>query len=396
MIFALCVGDLRHEKILNLCMTAAITAVLSPLLLLFSLRYGILSNMEHNLNSNPQNLEIRMLSGYELDDNFFKAIRQDPHTGFVVEMTRALSVSADVGAMGKIKSAVECIPTAAGDPVFSFAHIPYLKDPNETAVSAALAEMLGIKKGDVLRLSISRIRDGNTERSVCNFKVAGIIPNHLSPGFKLYLKQEILTAMEDYRDGFEPDFFSDGSFKNNTRRSFAKARLYAKDLASVKPLSARLSAHFNISDALADIEELKNLTATLNFIFITVASVSVAGVAAAIGGLLFASLSRKERALALLRTEGMSQGGIIGLILLENFLIASAAFVCSLLLYLTGSSVFAMYFSAALREGTAVCALSPLHLGLFYLFTLLASLLISSLAVCIRILPASPAMILRR
>ena len=202
--------------------------------------------------------------------------------------------------------------------------------------------------------------------------------------------------MEDYRDGFEPDFFSDGSFKNNTRRSFAKARLYAKDLASVKPLSARLSAHFNISDALADIEELKNLTATLNFIFITVASVSVAGGAAAIGGLLFASLSRKERALALLRTEGMSQGGIIGLILLENFLIASAAFVCSLLLYLTGSSVFAMYFSAALREGTAVCALSPLHLGLFYLFTLLASLLISSLAVCIRILPASPAMILRR
>lgn len=396
MILALCLDDLKYEKLLNACMIAAITAVLAPLLLLFSLRYGILTSMERNLNSNPQNLEIKMLSAYELDENFFKSLRADPNTGFVVEMTRALSVSADVSLHSKVKSGVECIPTAIGDPVFEYAQIPFLTSNTTTAVSEGLALALDLKIGDVLRLSIQRIRAGVTERSVQNFKVVGVIPGFLSSGYKLYLQQEILTAMEDYRDGYEPLFFADGSKPNSERKTFAKARLYAKDLESVKPLSKKLSEHFNIADKLADIEELKHLSATLNFIFITVATVSVLGGIAACAGLIFAGLARKERSLALLRAEGFSQGNILSLILLENFLLASVSFVISVLLYSVGSKIFAVYFASSLKDGMVVSLLSSAHFCYFYVFTVVVALVISYVTLIAKILPAPLAQILRR
>ena len=82
MILKLCLGDLRHEGLLSLCAVASLVAVIAPLLLLFSLRYGILSSMEHDLKANPLNLEIKMLQGYTLKEDFFKTLRADPHTAF--------------------------------------------------------------------------------------------------------------------------------------------------------------------------------------------------------------------------------------------------------------------------------------------------------------------------
>ncbi len=396
MILSLSLADLKHERILSICAVAAMTAVLAPLLLLFSLRYGILSSLEHNLSSNPQNLEIRMLSGYKLSQAFFDDLRSDPNVGFVVEMTRALSVSADISCNGKVKSGAECIPTAKGDPLLAFSSIEDLAADDEVVVSSTLATDMKAKIGDQLRLSISRIKDGQTQRTVHSFKIAGVLRSSLSSGYKLYLPLAVITAMEDYRDGYEPLIFSDGSNQNSTRDNFAKVRLYARDIDSVKPLSEKLRKNYNIQDKLADIEELKALTRTLNFIFITIASVSVIGGSLAVGGLIFSGICRKERALALLRISGLSDLGVVLMIVLENMILATIAFISSLFLYESGSLVLAKYFSQALKEGMVISMLTYEHFLIFFITSLLLCALISVVIALVKILPVTPAQAMRK
>ncbi len=395
MILSLSLADLKHERVLSICAIAAMTAVLAPLLLLFSLRYGILSTLEHNLSSNPQNLELRMLSGYNLPRSFFEELRSDPNVGFAVEMTRALSVSADVSSNGRVKTGAECIPTATGDPLLAFSSIKDLANDDEVVISNSLASDMKAKIGDSIRLAISRIKDSQTQRAVQSFKIKGILPSSLSSGYKLYLPLKVIIAMEDYRDGYEPLIFSDGSNENCARESFAKVRLYAKDIDSVKPLSMKLREKYNIQDKLAEIEELKALTRTLNFIFITIASVSVIGGALAVGGLIFSGISRKERSLALLRISGLSDLGIVLMIALENMILAMIAFIASFLLYEAGALAFSKYFSQALKDGMVVSMLTPLHLVIFFIASLLLCAFISVLITVTKVLPVTPAQALR-
>ncbi len=63
MIFKLALKSLKFEKLLNFCLVAALCSVIAPLLLLFSLRYGIITTLESNLKANPNNLEIKFMSG---------------------------------------------------------------------------------------------------------------------------------------------------------------------------------------------------------------------------------------------------------------------------------------------------------------------------------------------
>ncbi len=396
MILKLCLGDLRHEGLLSLCAVASLVAVIAPLLLLFSLRYGILSSMEHDLKANPLNLEIKMLQGYTLKEDFFKTLRADPHTAFVVEMTRSLSVTADVSANHKAKSGAECIPTATGDPLFAYSAISNLQDDHDAVISASLAEDLGCAQGDILKIAVPRVRNGRHERAVANFKITGILKASLATGYKLYLTLPAITAMEDYRDGYEPLIFSDGSFLNQGRQSYAKARIYAKDLDSVEYLSKKLRQHFQIADKLFEIEDLKALTRVLNFIFFIIAAVSSTGGLAAMGGLMLAMAARKELALCSLRISGLTDCGVILMLIAENVVLGSLAFLFSLLLYLSGSWLFATYFAPLLGEHKAVSVLTLSHLLVFYLVVATGCAVLSFLIARYKVLAVPLSLALRR
>src|SRR5262245_45526903 len=54
-------ADLRHEWILTACLIMAVAAVLSPLLLLFGLKYGTIETLRIRLVQDPRNREIRPL-----------------------------------------------------------------------------------------------------------------------------------------------------------------------------------------------------------------------------------------------------------------------------------------------------------------------------------------------
>jgi len=95
-LMSLGLSDLLHDRKVSICIMASIVAVVAPLLLLFGLKFGIVSQMRTELLSDPRNLEIRMLASAKLDQVWFDKMRQSQNVAFILPMTRSLNTIADL------------------------------------------------------------------------------------------------------------------------------------------------------------------------------------------------------------------------------------------------------------------------------------------------------------
>lgn len=377
MILKLALCSLRFDKIISICIVASLCAVIAPLLLLFSLRFGIISNLEHKLSSNPSNLEIRMMSGYRLDQQFFDALKNNPHIGFVIPLTRSLSVTANISFNGRIVQNLETLPTAAGDPIVREMCFDGELSLTEAYLSETTAQDLGLKTGDTFKFVISRITDNKTVNAVVPFTLKGIVKKELLPHKTIMVNFNTLVYMEDFRDGFEPPVFSDGSNPNSERQNFAKARIYVKSLNDLEPVSRMLRQNYSITDKLASVENLKAISKVLSFIFTTIALTSIAGGVMATIGLIFTNLSRLEKTFALLFLSGLSKGGVFFIVVIQNFILSVCAYLCSLGLFYAGMFTFNLYFKDLLGPETLVSILTVSHVVTGGLMTVFICVLVS-------------------
>lgn len=377
MILKLALCSLRFDKIISICIVASLCAVIAPLLLLFSLRFGIISNLEHKLSSNPSNLEIRMMSGYRLDQQFFDELKNNPHIGFVIPLTRSLSVTANISFNGRIVQNLETLPTAAGDPIVREMGFDGELSLTEAYLSETTAQDLGLKTGDTFKFVISRITDNKTVNAVVPFTLKGIVKKELLPHKTIMVNFNTLVYMEDFRDGFEPPVFSDGSNPNSERQNFAKARIYVKSLNDLEPVSRMLRQNYSITDKLASVENLKAISKVLSFIFTTIALTSIAGGVMATIGLIFTNLSRLEKTFALLFLSGLSKGGVFFIVVIQNFILSICAYLCSLGLFYAGMFTFNLYFKDLLGPETLVSILTVSHVVTGGLMTVFICVLVS-------------------
>ena len=371
MILQLALKALKFEKLVSFCLIASLCSVIAPLLLLFSLRFGIITNLEENLKQDPSNLEIKFMSGYKLGDEFFESLKENPHVQFVLPLTRSLSVTTSVFANGKLIDRIDAMPTAKNDPLVLRSGITQDLGLNEVFMSKSLAEDLKLKVGDSLKLKISRKLNDVNENSVQTFTLKGIIDSRYLQLRKILINFDTLVYMEDYRDGFNPPVFSDGSKLNQARDSFAKARLYVKTLDDVEPMSKMLRQSYSITDSSDQIEKLNKITSILNFVFTAIALVSVVGGLLAATGLIFTNLKRRLQGFALLKLTGISNSKCIEQVVVENLILSLCAYVLSLLLFMVGMIWFNTSFAADLKIGTDVSLISTTHV----LFGLLATVL---------------------
>lgn len=371
MILQLALKALKFEKLVSFCLIASLCSVIAPLLLLFSLRFGIITNLEENLKQDPSNLEIKFMSGYKLGDEFFESLKENPHVQFVLPLTRSLSVTTSVFANGKLIDRIDAMPTAKNDPLVLRSGITQDLGLNEVFMSKSLAEDLKLKVGDSLKLKISRKLNDVNENSVQTFTLKGIIDSRYLQLRKILINFDTLVYMEDYRDGFNPPVFSDGSKLNQARDSFAKARLYVKTLDDVEPMSKMLRQSYSITDSSDQIEKLNKITSILNFVFTAIALVSVVGGLLAATGLIFTNLKRRLQGFALLKLTGISNSKCIEQVVVENLILSLCAYVLSLLLFMVGMIWFNTSFATGLKIGTDVSLISTTHV----LFGLLATVL---------------------
>lgn len=202
-IFRLSRADLLNEWILTLCLVMAVAAVLSPLLILFGLKFGTIETLRHRLVQDPRNREIRPMLSKVFDKEWFQQISSRKDVAFVVPMTRQISASIDAtlekGSSAE-KTALDLVPTSSGDPLVLENGAPIPLD-HQCVLTQAAAEALGAQPGDMLIGFARRMVATRYETGELKLEVAGILDPRASAMKAIFVSLPILEAVERYKDG---------------------------------------------------------------------------------------------------------------------------------------------------------------------------------------------------
>ncbi|MCU1719267.1 ABC transporter permease [Pseudomonas sp. 5P_3.1_Bac2] len=372
--------DLWHDRKVSLCIVASLVAVIAPLLLLFGLKYGVVSQLNQQLQSDPRNLEVRMLGNYDLNEDWFARLRQQPGVGFVIPLTRSLNTTADLQRDSQHYVAnAEVIPTGNGDPLL--AALPAPASLEQVVLSASAASKLGVQVGDSLRLLVLRKLEGSNQRGEVAVNVAAILPHSSFTRPAVLVQLDLLVAMENFRDGFAVPLlgFSTGN-EAPVRSRYARARIYANGLDEVAPIAQWLDGeHIESSTQAREIEAVKAISRVLGLIFAVIAWTALIGCAASLVGAFLANIDRKRKDLALLRLLGFQRSAAALYIVTQAALLTVLAFALGYGAYLIGSSVFNQALGTNLADNGFVCKLEPIHILLALAGAMLLSMLVAAI-----------------
>ena len=374
----LALADLWHDRKVSLCVAAALVAVIAPLLLLFGLKHGVVSQLQAQLLSDPRNLEIKLLGSGNFDETWLQTLRARPETGFAVGLTRSLNTQADLlGEHGRFVENAEVVPTGPGDPLLVDAEVP--ASTTATVLSAAAARRLEASAGQWIRLRVQRRLDGHEQRGELRLQVSAVLPAERFARPGMFVAPALLQQLERFRDGYQvPLLGADGHSQDGLAPRYAKARLYARDIDEVAGLARWLEAqHIETSSRLADIDNVKAINHVLGVIFAVIAGAALLGCLASLAGAFLANIERKRRSLALLRLMGFPRAAAAGFIVLQAVALALVGYLGGLVCYLAGSALFDQLLGGARATGAFVCHITPWHALAALLLALLVAALVA-------------------
>lgn len=98
--------DLIHDRKVALCIIFSLIAVIAPLLLLFGLKNGIVSQLRHQLLDDPRTREVRITGNGNYDFAWLDKLARRSEVGFSIPLTRSLNTQADLVGTGNTLSRV--------------------------------------------------------------------------------------------------------------------------------------------------------------------------------------------------------------------------------------------------------------------------------------------------
>ncbi|RLT93811.1 ABC transporter permease [Ketobacter sp.] len=383
--WGLALKDLWDDKFVSLCVVASLVAVIAPLMLLFGLKNGVVTQLRQELLSNPEIRAVKIVGNHRLTRDWIATLQKQPAVGFVMPMTRSLNLEVSLLKDHRhFLENVELLPSGAGDPLLQ-SRDTILAPPqgrDEIVISQAVATRLGVQPGETVQLVVVRQLDGQRERGKRELVVVAIVPQEVFPRPVALVSLTLLVAIEDFKDGYRVDAFgvTTGRLQEAERTQFAKVRLYANTLDDVARLDDWLGGH-NI-DALtqrSEIESVKAVDRLLTIIFSIIAWTAVLGAVAALIGALLSNIDRKRKSLAMLRLMGLIGQDIVFFIMAQTTVLAGIAFVVALLLFGIGQATFDQALASYLPQSAYVCYLGPMDLAVAFAATLILAAIVSSL-----------------
>lgn len=366
--------DYRADGRLSACAVLALVAVLAPLLVLFGLKFGLISSLTERLEHDPAVREIVPLGGARFSAEAIAELAARADVAFALPRTRQIAATAELSA-GERRVTVEMIPTAAGDPLVSPALLPLPADG--VLLSQRAAEKLGVKAGDNLSAAFGRQVSGRPEYQRTDLKVQGILPLSAFARDALFASLQLLEAAEDYRDGLAvPAFGWPGKSRaQENARVYPSFRLYAEDLEGVEVLRRYFAArNLEVATQADAIAQVRSLSRNLSVVFWIIASLALGGAFAAMTASALAAVERKRRALSVLRLLGFSSTALVAFVVLQALYTGIFSLLLAWGLY--GAAEIGLNHLFQQTPGEYACRLLPGH----YLLALLATLLCSSLA----------------
>ena len=213
LVFSLGLKDLWHDWRVSSALTLSIVSVVTPLLLLFGLKTGVVETLREILLKDPRNLEVIIFENTRLPKAWFDKLRAE--TGlvrFVIPRTRTLNTMIDVENQDNyLLKHVELIPTAPGDPLLPVGLLPPAHLTEVLLTHAAAKQLFGEEQqSETVKVWLRRKLDGIDQREALQLRVAGIVPEASFARPALFVSLEFLEALEDFRDGYAAPALSAG------------------------------------------------------------------------------------------------------------------------------------------------------------------------------------------
>jgi hypothetical protein len=203
LLFRLALADLWHERMLTLCVIVALTAVLAPLLILQSLKYGLVETLRTRLIEDPRNREVRPQTSQLFTTADIDALRQRQDVSFIIPLLSSFStnvrVSLDPHSRG---TDAELIPTQDNDPILveNDAPVPTL---GQCALSHSLYHRLSEGKGNIRQVHLHLTRRGPSgqEDASVTLEVTGAISERAAAKESVFVQFQLLQEIENYLQG---------------------------------------------------------------------------------------------------------------------------------------------------------------------------------------------------
>ena len=376
-ILHLALADFRHDWRNFACLVLALAAILAPLLVLGGLKAGIVSTMREKLIADPANLEVLIVGSYSLKPDWLRELAARPDVGFMIPRTRSLAATIDlIAENGKSLAAVELAPSKQNDPLLENLAPPVGLDV--ILLSKSAASRLGVKEGDQIIAQVVRTQDGKRQAMRRPMHVQAVLEERSFTRDGVFASLDFLVNIEDFRDGLTASL--EENRLSPSERSYASARLYAKNLDDVAPLAAHLRQQgMEVRTRADDIAAVKAIDRTLNLVLLVVASLSIGGYLLSLASSLWANVDRKRRELALLRLIGFPGAAIVAFPAIGALLISIIGVFLSIIAAFGVSALFNALFAEYLARDEIVCRLTAPDLafaaGLTIILALVASIL---------------------
>lgn len=192
--------DLVDEALLTICLVSAIAAVLTPIMILAGLKFGLIEIMRERLIQDPVFRQVLPAKFERREDAFFAALKARPTIAFVQPELSARTPARAEGAQPGKGVSVDVMPTSAGDPQL-LANGTRIPGSGEAAITAPLAEALGLKAGDALRLIVNRANAGRREQQEIALKVDSVMKIGADDKMRVFTELEVVRDVERYRAG---------------------------------------------------------------------------------------------------------------------------------------------------------------------------------------------------
>ncbi|MCB2187647.1 MAG: FtsX-like permease family protein [Deltaproteobacteria bacterium] len=389
-------ADYWHEKLLSLCAVLGLAAVLTPLLLLLGIKYGVIAALTQRLLADPRNLEVVAVGSGRYDAAWFARLAAQPVTAFLLPQTRAIAATMHLVSPGAASPVlVDLTPSAPGDPLLARWDLA-APGPREVVLSWPAARRAGARAGDRLVGRVGRVQGGQRQEGRVQLKVVGVLPLEAQAREAAYVPLPLLEATEDFRDGFAvPALGWPGEARPAAPRVFPSFRLYARDLDAVGELRDQLLAQdMEVHTRAEEIAAVKSLEQAFSLIFGLLVAVAGLGWFAAALASNLANVRRKMRHLGVARLLGFLTRHLVWFPMVQAGITSLLGALVALGLYEVVAVVINQQFSPRVCPGEAVCRLLPRHAVAVLGLTVLVSLLAAAAAAW-RVARLEPAEVLR-
>ena len=355
--------DYSHEWRMSGCFILALSSVLAPMMILFGLKFGIVSTMVNELVENPINREIRPIGSGRYNDAWIDAYRNREDVEFIIPKTRALAATIQLKSdTAKRILSTELLATAAGDPLLAgLSSVP--QDYYQVILSQSAANKLKVKTGDQIDASLSRQFQGKRERVHLKLNVIDVADATVTTRNVAFVNLDLLIASELFKDGREvSDLGWGGNSDDSMERVYPSFRLYARSIHDVENLVAALEKEGGrIKANVSEITTVKSIDQNLSVIYWIIACVGALGFAFSLGASLWANVDRKRKELSILRLVGFKSGRIVLFPVLQSCYTALLGWLLAVLVYLAFEYLINFFLAPRLNLDRALCFLLTEH-----------------------------------